>query len=37
MLSPGKLATPLAAATVAVPDSVPPPGLLPIAMTTLPV
>src|SRR5256885_1038610 len=30
-----KVATPLAAATVVVPDSVPPPGLAPIATVTL--
>ena len=30
-----KLASPLAAATVAVPESVPPPGLLPIATVML--
>src|SRR5215831_2097978 len=30
-----KLATPLTAATVAVPDSVPPPGLVPMATVTL--
>src|SRR3954469_23287962 len=30
-----KVATPLAAATVSVPDSVPPPGLVPMATVTL--
>src|SRR5690348_13008054 len=34
---PGNVATPLTAATVAVPDSVPPPGLLPSATVTFPV
>src|SRR5437667_397414 len=31
----GKVATPLTAATVVVPDSVPPPGLVPMATVTL--
>src|SRR5439155_18803145 len=35
--SPENVATPLTAATVAVPDSVPPPGLAPIATVMLPV
>src|SRR6266480_1572971 len=35
-LKPGKVATPLTAATVAVPDSAPPPGLLPSATVTFP-
>src|SRR5437870_2103944 len=37
MLSPPKLATPATAATVAVPASVPPPGLAPIATVMFPV
>src|SRR2546427_7068096 len=36
MLSDAKVATPATAATVVVPPSVPPPGLLPIASVTLP-
>src|SRR3989475_7705083 len=36
MLSDAKVATPATAATDAVPPSVPPPGLLPIASVTLP-
>src|SRR5688500_8910206 len=35
MLRAGKVATPLTAATVAVPDRVPPPGVAPMAMVTL--
>src|SRR5207253_1599001 len=35
--SPENVATPLTAATVAVPDSLPPPGLAPIATVMLPV
>src|SRR2546423_6719977 len=37
MLSPENVATPPLAATVAVPDSVPPPGLVPIATVMFPV
>src|SRR5437870_12446009 len=37
MESPENVATPLTAATVAVPDSVPPPGFVPIATVTFPV
>src|SRR6267143_656859 len=37
MLKVEKLATPATAATVAVPDRVPAPGFVPIAMVTLPV
>src|SRR5688572_9726300 len=35
MLTPGKVATPLTAATVVVPDRVPPPGLEPRPIVTL--
>src|SRR5688572_29813031 len=35
MLRPGKVATPLTAATVAVPDRMPPPGLAPMPIVTL--
>src|SRR5207247_8972716 len=35
MLSPGNVATPPAAATAAVPESVPPPGFAPIASVTV--
>ncbi len=37
MLKPGKPATPATAARDTVPDNVPPPGLLPMAMVTVPV
>src|SRR5439155_26371190 len=37
MLSPGNVATPATAATVAVPESVPVPGFAPSATVTLPV
>src|SRR2546421_42261 len=36
MLRSGKLATPLTAAWVLVPESAPPPGLVPIAIATVP-